>query len=342
LTVPFEKLAARKAKAVSEANAPLDDHDPTNTTSPGSSMVEVLKEAIHGSKTLGSFSTLSKTSKFLVLQGVVYASTGLTIFLFPGLFNTLMLYPEPFNAYETPLYRTIGFCVIGIGYFYITASRQNNTYWAVTTIFTRATMTPASCLTLFFFFGGAPQLCITFAILDPTLAYLTYLSLMSEKTSEGHTPSFMRVLKEAIHGATTLPDFSALTNTAKFLILQGVVYASTGLTIFLFPGLFNKLMMYPEPFNAYETPLYRTIGFCVIGIGYFYITASRMNHTYWAAATIFTRATMTPVSCLTLFFFFGGAPQLCITFAILDPTLAYLTHLSLLNDAKQGYEAILG
>ena len=154
--------------------------DPSNTSSGGETVVEVLKEALYGENLLPAFSTISQTSKFLILQGVIYGSTGLTIFLFPGLFNKMMMFPAPFDDLETPLYRTIGFCVIGIGYFYIQASRMNNNYWAVASIFTRMTMTPACCLTLLLVFGGAPQLCVTFSLLDPTLAYLTYLSLKKD------------------------------------------------------------------------------------------------------------------------------------------------------------------
>jgi hypothetical protein len=180
LTVPYKKLAARTEGPSNTVSRSLPESDPSNTASPGASLFEVLKEAIDGAKLLPEPSTLSKTSRFLILQGVIYASTGLLIFLAPGVFNKIMFFPEAFSDEETPLYRTIGFCVIGIGYFYIEASRMNNNFWAVATIFTRMTMTPVLCMTLWLVYGGPPQLCVTFSLLDPTLAFLTYLTLKQE------------------------------------------------------------------------------------------------------------------------------------------------------------------
>jgi len=189
LTVPYGKLSSIRASryetaATTTATNGLTPSDPSNTTLPGATMVEVLKEAIVGEKLLPEFSTISQTSKFLILQGIIYGSTGLTLYLFPGLFNKMMLFPRPYTELEEPLYRCIGFCTIGIGYFYIMTSRMNNNYWAVATIFTRMTMTPFCCIVLWLFFGGEPRLCITFAILDPTLGYLTYLSLMQDEKAQ--------------------------------------------------------------------------------------------------------------------------------------------------------------
>lgn len=182
MTVPYGKRATNAG--TTNAGTSLTASDPSNTDSPGVSVGNVLEEAIYGEKLLPEFSRLTQTSKFLMLQGIIYASTGLTIFFLPGVFNKVMFFPQSFTDDETPLYRTIGFCVIGIGYFYIMASRMNNTYWAVATIFTRMTMTPVFCIFLWIVFGGAPQLCVTFAILDPTLAFLTYLSLKQDEKSQ--------------------------------------------------------------------------------------------------------------------------------------------------------------
>jgi hypothetical protein len=181
LTVPFEKLATRGEGPTSYTAPPsIPISNPSNTESPGISLAEVLKETLVGEKLLPAPSTLSRTSRFLILQGVVYGFTGLLMFLAPGIFNKLLFFPEPFSDEETPLYRTIGFTIIGVGYFYIMTSRMNNNYWAAVTIFTRMTISPVISLTLWLVYGGAPHLCVTFALLDPTLGLLTYLSLKQD------------------------------------------------------------------------------------------------------------------------------------------------------------------
>ena len=148
------------------------------------------------------------------------------------------------------------------------------------------------------------------------------------------TLSIGKVLAMTFNGGGMIPAKSAQSSTARALILQGWTYFSTGCLIFVAPEVFNKMMMFPEPFSDAVTPCYRMIGFCVIGIGYFYIVASKMDHMFWATSTIFTRMTMTPVSCMTLYLVYGGAPQLCVTFSILDPTLAYWTYLTLKTKIK--------
>ena len=167
------------------------------------SVIEVLQVVITGEKLLPDPSILSKTSRALTLQGVIYFCTGLLIFLAPGVFNKIMFFPEPFTAEETPMYRMIGFCVIGIGYFYMMASRMNHMFWAVATIFTRMTMTPVSCMTLLLVYGGAPQLCLTFTFLDPALAYWTYITMKKEENDPSLTIG--KVLKLAITGENLLP-----------------------------------------------------------------------------------------------------------------------------------------
>ena len=294
-------------------------------------LFDVLKVALTPGEhdLIPPLSRLSKTSTILTFQGATYFCTGILIFLAPEIFNKMMFYPEPFLAVETPIYRMLGFCIVAIGSFYIMASRMDDMFFAIITIFTRMTMVPAFCLTLLFAYGGAPQLCLTFAILDPILALWTYFTMKVEMKDPNL--SLFKTLILAISGGEEglIPDRSELNETSKVLILQGMVYSCTGLLMFFAPGIFNKIMFFPSPFTEEETPLYRSIGFSLVGIGYFYIMASRMNRIYWAVITIFNRMTMSPACCLILLFVYGGAPQLCITFALLDPALAIWTYSTL-------------
>jgi uncharacterized protein YjeT (DUF2065 family) len=292
--------------------------------------LDVLKVALTPGEhdLIPPLSRLSKTSTVLTFQGVTYFCTGLLIFLAPEIFNKIMLFPEPFLAVETPIYRMFGFCIVAIGSFYIMASRMDDMFFAIITIFTRMTMVPIFCLTLLSAYGGAPQLCLTFAILDPILALWTYFTMKGEM-KDPHLSIFKTLTLAISAGEGLIPDRSKLNETSKVLIFQGMVYLCTGLLIFFAPGIFNKIMFFPSPFTEEETPLYRSVGFCLVGIGYFYIMTSRMNHIYWAVVTIFNRMTMSPACCLILLFVYGGAPQLCITFAVLDPILAIWTYSTL-------------
>ncbi len=291
------------------------------------SVGEVLKVALTGEGLIPPASKLNSACRALTIQGWGYFTVGVLLFFAPGVVNKLAMFPTTFTEEETPCYRMIGFTMIGIGYFYLMGSRTNHHYWAVTTIFTRMTLAPVGAMTLYLVYGAPPQLCVTFAILDPALAIWTYLAMKKDMKDPSLTMG--KVLAMLFNGGGLIPASSTLSWTARALILQGLTYFSTGCLIYFLPQVFNMMMMFPEPFSDAVTPLYRMIGFSVMVIGYFYIMASRMDHMFWATATIFTRMTMTPFSCMTLFLVYGGAPQLCVTFSILDPTLAYWTYTTL-------------
>mmetsp|Transcript_24630 Transcript_24630/g.41962 ORF Transcript_24630/g.41962 Transcript_24630/m.41962 type:complete len:328 (+) Transcript_24630:167-1150(+) len=298
------------------------------------SVGEVLKVALTGEGLLPPASKLHSASRALIIQGWGYFMIGVLLFAAPGVFNNLAMFPAPFTEEEAPCYRMIGFTAIGIGYFYIMASRTNNLFWAAATIFIRMTWVPVSSLTMALVFDLPLQLCVLLTT-DPALAIWTYLAM--KKDLKDPTLTMGKVLAIPFNGGGMIPARSTLSPTARALIMQGWAYFLTGTTIYFFPQVFNKMMMFPEPFSDAVTPLYRMIGLMVMAIGHFYLFVSKMDSMFWATATIFTRMTMTPFSCMTLYLVFGGAPQLCITFSILDPTLAYWTYLTLkdnITDAK--------
>eukprot|EP00984_Skeletonema_dohrnii_P004349 scaffold1547_cov152-Skeletonema_dohrnii-CCMP3373.AAC.3 len=140
------------------------------------------------------------------------------------------------------------------------------------------------------------------------------------------------VLKVALTGEGLLPPASKLHSACRALIIQGWIYFMMGVLLFTAPGVFNKLAMFPAPFTEEEAP-YRMIGFTAIGIGYFYIMASRTNNHFWAAATIFIRLIWVPVSLVTMALVFDLPPQLCVLLAT-DPALAIWTYLAMKKDLK--------
>lgn len=159
----------------------LTANNPSNSSPIGEiSLFGVLKEVIVGE----TLNPLSPTSKFLLLQGALYAFMGIFLFLAPGLFSVILFFPSPLTADETTLYRTVGFTTYVIGFYSMTGALANSNYFTMSTIFNRVVIAPQCCMILWLVFGLSPHFAIPFAIMDPTLAYLTYLSLRNEEKGQ--------------------------------------------------------------------------------------------------------------------------------------------------------------
>jgi len=141
--------------------------------------------------------------------------------------------------------------------------------------------------------------------------------------------SLIESCKEAVYGRT-LQDAAKLSSTHHFLIYQGVLYAVLGSIMVLAPWIYNKAFLFPEPFTAEETALWRPIGLCLTLIGYFYIQGGRSNSYHFVTATIFDRLLIVP-PVLVLLYYLGTPAELVVPFLVLDPLLALLTHRSLAN-----------
>lgn len=168
-------------------------------------------------------------------------------------------------------------------------------------------------------------------------------STSGSSTSIGPDVTLTEVYMEVIQGKYLIPEFATLNRTSKFLILQGLIYVFTGLIMLILPNsLFNKIMFFPEPFTAEELPIYRTAGFTLFAVGYYFMTLSRTNHPYWHIVAILPRIVFVIPVMLTLYFFWDAPIQLAGTFIILDPSLAYLTFLSMKADAKDKKSDVVG
>ena len=190
LSVPHKKLSAIRAGVEPNplvSTAPqwfqsfLVDKNSDTALAPDVNLLEVFQEVLEGKYLVPDFSSISRTSKFLMLQGLIYASTGLIMLFLPNaLFNKIMFFPEPFTSEELPLYRISGFTLFAVGFYFIMLSRTNHPYWIIVSIFPRIVFVIPIMLMLIAFWGAPVQVSGTFLVLDPVLAYLTYLSMKAD------------------------------------------------------------------------------------------------------------------------------------------------------------------
>jgi len=153
--------------------------------------------------------------------------------------------------------------------------------------------------------------------------------------------SLQDVLKEALYGKSLLPQFSSISRTSKYLIVQGVIYASMGIIMFLFPNaIFAKIMFIPEPFATKELPYLRLAGLILFIVGWYCAMQARTNNLYWIILTILPRICFVVPCMLALYCMYGVPIQLAGTLILLDPFLAYTTYLSMKADVKTNYTPI--
>lgn len=160
--------------------------------------------------------------------------------------------------------------------------------------------------------------------------------IQSNSNSIENDITLMELFKEVLYGEHLVPEFSSISQTSKFLLLQGLMYAATGLTMFFLPNsVFNKVMFFPEPFTSEELPLYRVAGFTLFAVGFYFMTLSRTDHPYWIIVSIFPRICFVIPAMIILYTLYGAPIQLTGTFFVLDLSLAYLTFLSMKYDTRK-------
>uniref|UniRef100_A0A7S4IAJ8 Uncharacterized protein n=1 Tax=Odontella aurita TaxID=265563 RepID=A0A7S4IAJ8_9STRA len=118
---------------------------------------------------------LSKTSKFLMAQGCIYAVMGLNFLLVPELFAKLFMFEI---TGDSAPWRLLGMEVSVISYFYIMSARANSRYFATTTVLDRVVLCPV--LVLATYVGAPPLLCYSCAFLELLLAILTSMSISAD------------------------------------------------------------------------------------------------------------------------------------------------------------------
>ncbi|MBS0629138.1 MAG: hypothetical protein JSS30_02795 [Verrucomicrobia bacterium] len=117
-------------------------------------------------------STLSPASKFISISGIFYMACGLTLLVWPGIIQTVYKDP-PFAGHEEALARLVGFLIGIIGWLYFFAGRSNSRQFIAATIVERLIFVPIVLVSTAIA-GVIPHTLITFAVVDPILALITW------------------------------------------------------------------------------------------------------------------------------------------------------------------------
>jgi hypothetical protein len=125
---------------------------------------------------------LPAASRYTVACGFLYLIVGLLLLAWPGAVQTLFLDP-PFAGQEAALVRLIGMLVAIVGWFYVFGGRTGGRQFVAATILDRLILVPVVLLPLAFA-GVFPHLLITFAVLDPLLASVSWYLLSRGRTRD--------------------------------------------------------------------------------------------------------------------------------------------------------------
>lgn len=117
---------------------------------------------------LATPSNVLTTSKYTIMNGVIYLAAGALLVAWPG--ATQMLFRDrDFLGDEQGLIRAMGMAVAVIGWLYLFGGRSGAQQIVAATVVNRLTFVPAVLLPLAAS-GVFPHLLVTFAILDAALA----------------------------------------------------------------------------------------------------------------------------------------------------------------------------
>jgi len=117
-------------------------------------------------------SNLSTASKFTSACGAFYMVSGLMLLAWPGAVQVLFLDP-PFEAREEALTRVLGMVLAIVGWLYIFGGRSGGRQFVASTVLDRLVLVPL-VLVPTAAAGVFPHIMLTFAVLDPVLALVTW------------------------------------------------------------------------------------------------------------------------------------------------------------------------
>ncbi|MBC8289371.1 MAG: hypothetical protein H8E37_03550 [Planctomycetes bacterium] len=125
---------------------------------------------------------LSLSSKFTVVNGILYMGTGTLLLIWPGAVQTLFFDAE-FVGRESALVQILGMAVAIIGWFYLFGGRSGGRQVVAASVFVRITLVPIVLVPLVVD-GVFPHLLLTLAVLDPVLGLCAWCLLRKEPTTE--------------------------------------------------------------------------------------------------------------------------------------------------------------
>jgi hypothetical protein len=117
---------------------------------------------------LASPPNLSTTSKYTVINGVIYLAVGVLLIAWPGATQALFM-DRAFVGDEQGLIRVMGLTVVVIGWLYLFGGRSGARQIIAASVVDRLVFVPAVLLPLAIA-GVFPHLLLTFAVLEPAPA----------------------------------------------------------------------------------------------------------------------------------------------------------------------------
>ncbi len=127
-------------------------------------------------------SVLANSSKFTILNGIIYMGAGTLLMIWPGAVQALFLEPE-FVGRESALVRILGMTLAIIGWFYFFGGRSGSRQVVAASVIDRIVLVPIVLVPLALS-GVFPRLLVAFAILDPVLGVVAWYLLNKEQSTE--------------------------------------------------------------------------------------------------------------------------------------------------------------
>ncbi|KNC77531.1 hypothetical protein SARC_10005 [Sphaeroforma arctica JP610] len=135
---------------------------------------------------------------------------------------------------------------------------------------------------------------------------------------------------ELMHLSTPPVDPTPLTRSHKFLLLQGYIYVTLGISFMAASDMVLQMIGHGVP-TVEESSMFQMVGAALVIIGYFYMQMAKSNTELLLATTVFDRLVILPP--LIIFGYFTGAPtSVSVFFVLADPLIALLTWLSWHHD----------
>ena len=122
---------------------------------------------------------LATSSKFTLVNGIIYLAAGTLLMIWPGAVQTLFLDPD-FVGHEAGLVRLLGMTLAIIGWFYFFGGRSGGRQVVAASVLDRIILVPLVLIPTAMA-GVFPHLLWTFAILDPLLGLVAWYLLAQEK-----------------------------------------------------------------------------------------------------------------------------------------------------------------
>jgi hypothetical protein len=115
------------------------------------------------------------TSKYTVMNGLIYLGAGTLVLLWPGMVQTIFR-DASFVGNEAALIRVIGMTVMVIGWLYLFGGLSGGRRIVAASVLDRVVLVPLVLVPLAIA-GVFPHFLLTFAVLDPTLGIGAWLVL---------------------------------------------------------------------------------------------------------------------------------------------------------------------